>query len=639
MKFILKSVSVILTAFLLNSCEEKPTAPVLTTSAITNITTTSAVSGGEITDDGGASVSAKGVCWNIADKPTIENNKSTETSTLTTFSSSLSQLAPGTTYYVSAYATNSAGTGYGESVTFKTLGDKPVSQPSSVSNITINSATLNGTVNPNMLSTIVSIEWGKSISYGNTISVAESPVTGSIATDVKVDLSGLTPGTTYHFRIKATNDLGITNSDDMQFTTLGQVPTIINQNASDITISASKITGSINPNYLPTTVSIEWGPTTSYENTFSYSHNPLSGSTPISIIHILNHLAPGTTYHFRISATNELGTTRGNDLTFLTLGGLPLIQAKTVANLQYTSATIKGSVNPNYFWAGVSFEWGTTISYGNTIDAIPDTLNGKDFVDVSANLSGLTQGTLYHFRIVATNELGTTNSDDLTFTTLAPVSDIDGNVYNIKTIGTQVWMTENLKTTKYNNGDLIGTTSPLTKDLSNEIMPKYQWAYEGNEALAATYGRLYTGYAVTDPRKVCPSGWHVPSDEEWTVLTNYLINNGYGYEGSGDDIAKSMAAKSLWAYNSTPGNVGNDLASNNSSGFSALPAGYRSNDENVEGGFYTLNWICSWWSSTNHTDKLAWQRIMQNQYNNVVRSYIGGKQTGISVRCIKDQTR
>lgn len=103
------------------------------------------------------------------------------------------------------------------------------------------------------------------------------------------------------------------------------------------------------------------------------------------------------------------------------------------------------------------------------------------------------------------------------------VKDIDGNAYRTITIGTQVWMAENLKTTRYRNGDLIETTTPATLDIEGERTPEYQWAYDGNESNVATYGRLYTWYVATDSRNVCPTGWHVPSDDEWIVLTDYLI--------------------------------------------------------------------------------------------------------------------
>ncbi len=101
-------------------------------------------------------------------------------------------------------------------------------------------------------------------------------------------------------------------------------------------------------------------------------------------------------------------------------------------------------------------------------------------------------------------------------------TDGDNINYPVVEIGTQIWMAENLKTTKYSNGDLIGTTTPATLDITGESTPKYQWAYNGNESIVTTYGRLYTWFAVTDSRNVCPVGWHVPTDPEWTVLTDYL---------------------------------------------------------------------------------------------------------------------
>jgi uncharacterized protein (TIGR02145 family) len=92
------------------------------------------------------------------------------------------------------------------------------------------------------------------------------------------------------------------------------------------------------------------------------------------------------------------------------------------------------------------------------------------------------------------------------------VKDIDGNNYKTAAIGTQIWMVENLKTTRYNNGDSIGTINPITLDITTESTPKYQWAYDGNENNISTYGRLYTWFAACDIRNVCPSGWHVPTD-------------------------------------------------------------------------------------------------------------------------------
>jgi uncharacterized protein (TIGR02145 family) len=210
------------------------------------------------------------------------------------------------------------------------------------------------------------------------------------------------------------------------------------------------------------------------------------------------------------------------------------------------------------------------------------------------------------------------------------VTDYDGNVYKTVTIGKQVWMVENLKTTKYRNGDLIRTTTPATFDLSSETTPKYQWTYGGNESNVATYGRLYTWYAATDSRNVCPAGWHVPSDAEWMTLTDYLTSNGYGYGGSGSDIAKSLAATSGWTTDETAGTVGNDQASNNSSGFTALPSGSRSYD----GTFGDVGFGI-WWSSTEYSTTSAYNRYIYYN-NNSIHGNDNSKRTGFSVRCVKD---
>jgi len=114
------------------------------------------------------------------------------------------------------------------------------------------------------------------------------------------------------------------------------------------------------------------------------------------------------------------------------------------------------------------------------------------------------------------------------------VTDIDGNVYKTVVIGTQTWLAENLKTTKYSNGNEIGTTTPATKIFAGVATPRYQWSYNFSESNVASYGRLYTWYVVNDSRGICPAGWQVPSDAEWKALTSSLGGAFYpiGYEGN-----------------------------------------------------------------------------------------------------------
>lgn len=211
------------------------------------------------------------------------------------------------------------------------------------------------------------------------------------------------------------------------------------------------------------------------------------------------------------------------------------------------------------------------------------------------------------------------------------LSDIDGNQYDIVKIGTQVWMRENLKTTKYRNGDLIGTTNPPTLDISSESTPKYQWAYDAMESNVSVYGRLYTWYAAADNRNICPVGWHLPSDVEWTTLTNYLTNNGYGWGGSGNLIGKSMASTSGWNQFNYEGTIGNDQSSNNSSGFSAIASGYHNPNGN---SYYAGEWG-NWWSATEYSSDYANEVGMHYSGSVVTRSDLE-KKNGISVRCLKD---
>jgi uncharacterized protein (TIGR02145 family) len=193
------------------------------------------------------------------------------------------------------------------------------------------------------------------------------------------------------------------------------------------------------------------------------------------------------------------------------------------------------------------------------------------------------------------------------------VIDKDGNIYKTVTIGTQVWMAENLKTTKYSNGDAIPTT---TLDISSESAPAYQWAYGDDSANIATYGRLYTWYTVIDSRNICPTGWHVPSDIEWETLKSNLGN---------DTIAGGKLKESGTTHWQTP-----NIGANNETGFTALPGGYRS----VNGGFVSINQSCWLWSASDNSP-LGWGQCLHN--NDIIFLRWGfNKPAGVSVRCIKN---
>ncbi len=311
---------------------------------------------------------------------------------------------------------------------------------------------------------------------------------------------------------------------------------------------------------------------------------------------------------------------------------VPIITTTSVSNITASAATCGGNIteegSSTVLARGVCWSTGIT----PTIDDCKTT-DGAGIGSFSSNIRGLLGAKIYYVRAYATNSNGTGYGMAMSLTTTPSagiVRDVEGNIYNTITIGTQVWMRENMKTAYYFNSELIGTTTPSTKDLTNESTPKYQWAYNGDESKVATYGRLYTWYAITDNRKICPIDWHVPSGAEWTTLTDYLTNNGYGYGGSGNLIAKSMASMS-WTTDGTAGNVGNDQASNNSSGFTGLPSGWREYD----GKFFLIGSSETWWSST-EKDAMNASTLGVVWNNKYVHRGDADKRMGFSVRCLRD---
>ncbi|MFH0841473.1 MAG: FISUMP domain-containing protein [Bacteroidota bacterium] len=617
MKYLSKSIVffILFSLCILSACEKKE-IPTVETTEITEITATSAISGGDISSDGNSSVTARGVCYSTNTNPTISDNLTSNDSGIGTFTSNLSGLNVATTYFVRAYATNEEGTGYGSTVSFTTLGALSSASNLAATDITINSALLNGVVNPNNLSTTVTFEYGTTTEYGQTITATTSPLTGNSETNISASISGLSPGTTYHFRVKAVNELGTTNGSDKTFTTLGQVPTVETEKAIDTTTNSASLNGTVNSNYLLTTVTFEYGISIDYGSSVAATQSPVSGSFSTNISVDISNLLPGTTYHFRVKAVNELGTTYGNDMTFTTLGQAPTVTIYPAITLLSGLVTLSGTVNPNYLSTAVTFEYGTTTNYGQTAIATQSPVLNS-LTNVSINISGLTGVTTYHFRITATNSLGTTYSDDMTFTVynwiLDTVTDYDGNTYYTIKIGTQVWMAENLKTTKYNDGTFIPN---VTDNASWEALttPAYCW-YNNASSYKVPYGALYNWYTVITG-KLCPTDWHIPNDIEWSTLTTYL---------GGESIAGNKLKEAGTTHWRSP-----NTGATNESGFTALPSGLR------QSGFSSnISWDGVWWSITEYSIAAANYRSMNYDYIGVFITH-DYKFFGYSVRCVKD---
>lgn len=202
-------------------------------------------------------------------------------------------------------------------------------------------------------------------------------------------------------------------------------------------------------------------------------------------------------------------------------------------------------------------------------------------------------------------------------------------------------MAENLRTSKYNNGEPIGTTDPLNKDITGEANPKYQWPAGGNEANVALFGRVYSWFVIADSRKLCPSGWHVATDTDWGNLEVWLISNAYKYDGSTNyeaynKIGKALSYASLWVSSNVAGSIGNTdyPLYRNISGFSALPTGGRGS----QGLYVTIGYQATWWTSTvdQYNPEVAWARIMNHNTDHILKNGYLKAEGGEPVRCIKD---
>ena len=384
------------------------TVPVIVTAEITEITETSATGGGNVTNDGGSAVTARGVVWSRSEKPIIEDNKTTDGTGTGSFISNITGLMPGSKYYKRAYATNTAGTAYGEQIQFETVG-----------------FTISGMVT----------EHGEGLNY--------------------------------------------------------------------VTIMASE-------------------------------------------------------GHSQTVTTNSNG--------------------------EYTL---------------------TDVSYGATVTITP-TREGFSFNP--------------QFRKVPSIMQHTTDVDFAGYQT-GTVEDIDGNIYNTVRIGDQWWMAENLKTTRYRDGDAIPHAASDSAWVYYAHEKIGAWSvYENDDSYGELYGKLYNWHAVGE--LLCPVGWHVPNDDEWTVLEDYL---------GGEDIAGGKMKSTRTQPDPHPRWDSPNTGATNKSGFTAFPGGVRY----TNGYFTQIGSAGHWWSTTGYYDNNARTRRLNRNSDRLTRSY-QNRNAGVSVRCVMD---
>jgi uncharacterized protein (TIGR02145 family) len=316
----------------------------------------------------------------------------------------------------------------------------------------------------------------------------------------------------------------------------------------------------------------------------------------------------------------------------------PTILTTDVKNITTSTADFGGEIidSASSTIIELGFCWSTKCSPTIENDKLKAKINTNVF---KAHIEGLIPQSTYYVRAFITNSEGTYYGEEKTFTTLdSIVTDIEGNKYRTVTIGSQIWTAENLKTTKLNDGtDIPNITDGFIWNVSTD--PEYCW-FKNNVEYKNVYGALYNWYTV-NTNKVCPTGWHVPSDVEWTTLELYLQANGYNYDGTNDNdtdritnnkITKSLASNTGWNSSSIEGAAGNtDYPSyRNKSGFSGLPGGlHHGNVTFANAGTF------GYWLSSSGQNNQSWYRSINFSSNNLYRD-LNSKHDGMSIRCVKN---
>lgn len=362
---------------------------------------------------------------------------------------------------------------------------------------------------------------------------------------------------------------------------------------------------------------------TSTNPTIALPTKTLDGSGVGPFTSNITGLTAATKYYVKAYATNSAGTAYGSEVSFTTLAGGATLPTLTTTSVTYSTSNsgVSGGVITTAGSSAVTARgvcWST--STNPTVTLATKTVDGTGIGPFTSSITGIATTTKYYVRAYATTTAGTAYGNEVSFTTLAAnqISDIEGNIYNTVTIGTQVWLKENLKTTKYRDGTAILNITDNTL-WSTATTGAYCW-YNNDIANKTTYGALYNYYSVIDTKNLCPPGWHIPSDAEWTALTTNLG----GISVAGGKLKE--AGTTHWKPTNT--------SATNSSNFTALPGGARTF---VLSAFsYTgITDNGNWWSSTAFSTNNAW--FLSLSYSSIGSTRSNSlKTTGLSVRCIKD---
>lgn len=573
------------------------------TAVVSSITRYSGVSGGTITDNGGAPILASGICWSsTSNTPTISENKTTDGSSIGSFVSSITGLTAGVVYNVRAYATNRVGTTYGAVQTF-------TSTPTAI------------------IPTVGSSYGGGKVAY-----VYQNGDPGYTPNNIPVliagnDVLGFTRW--YNGSSIATGATSAALGSGFANTN-----TIVNSQGASTggytyaaALARNYTSGGFTDWYLPSQNELNQ----LYLNRvaiggFTNAYNYFWASTEVdaSNAKLQNFLSGGTVLDFAKYATG--GTVRAVRTTIINPSSTPILAATSAAtSLTPTSAVVGGNVTDQGMTqvSTRGFVYGT--SAGSSTYSITTGAGAGTF---TVTLSGLTTGTTYYVRSFATNAQGTTYGSEINFTPDFVITTV--------TIGSQIWTDRNLEVTKYRNGDPITYASNAAEWSAANAAGQgaYMYLLFANAEGGQTYGKLYNWYAVNDSRGLAPAGYHIPTQAEWTTLRGTQPGNGKTFKTNTTDWGASFS-KSNNNLVITPDGSYFNYNGTNTTGFNCLPAG-SAFPNGTNGNYGTASF---WTATPDATDatKANWTYFhIYFLYDGVACCGTYEKGNGMSVRLVKD---
>jgi uncharacterized protein (TIGR02145 family) len=621
--------------------------PTLTTGSISEIKMDSAVSGGDITDNGGDPVTARGVCWSTSSNPTILNSHTSDSIGSGIFISNLTGLLLNTHYYVRAYASNTAGTEYGSQISFTTVANQDIQKCPGSPTVLYEGQTYNTVQIGAQCWLNENLNTGKLISRPQYLNASNGIKEKYCYFDSETYCNQY--GALYQWDeiMQGSTTSGVQGicpqgwhiPSDADWTTLTdflggegiaggklketgtahwQIPNTGATNESGFTaLAGGYIQGDMTRTYYVDNGERGYWWSSTMAGTSVFSRYMSNSNTNIN--------------SFSSSVNGHSNSVRCMKDASGTVYTLPTITTAGISYINSSSALSGGEITndggANVFVRGVC--WGIspnpTLSNSYSSDG-----NGPGtFISI---LTGMTPNTLYYVRSYATSSMGTAYGSDFNFTTTAtvginpcqgtPTVLYEGQIYNTVEIGSQCWFKENLN---------VGTRIDLNsnQDATNGIKEKY--CYDNLESNCAVYGGLYQwnetmqGSTTLGAQGICPSGWHIPTYTEWNTLTIYL----------GEIPVAGGAVKENGASHWQVPNTG----ATNISGFTALPAGYRymgSMGHGNEIAFHNVHLTSDWWSSATTSNNAANRFEVDYSSSGTTTTNPPNFTMGYSVRCIRD---